>query len=385
MKYASSKRSLSILILIMAALLVPMVLSAEESPYTYSVLFSDTMKINNFDLEHNIIDTFEFAGTVHWTEYTELYARIKLDNWSDSVGGALFGTEIDQRYGMYHSEIIDTTYISSMILEEIGIAGAPYLEILGGYNAGGVLHEEWTAFDFENYRLAGIGGVVIQGDVALWEDLYITAAFNPAFGSNNNIWNGINGALSDKLDLLAALSWRRDSWWTQIYWDSYSKSDASRHVSDLSLFGASSYLSTKLGKSVDIKLSERLEYGLNSSGKDHMRVSFATGLDAKLLKGLKSNLSFNGFFLDRQEMNLGWDTELMVVKSFGVIGALGGIRLASDPDFIYEIGVSGHYNYLSLYFGYSDHKGGNEGWFSGAFDTTPDSNEGFFLRLNVEY
>jgi hypothetical protein len=387
MKYASSKRSFPILLLILTALFLPAALSAEESPYEYRVLFSDTMKINDFNLEHNIIDTFEFEGTVHWTENTELYGRIKLDNWSDSVGGILFGSEIDQRYGMSHSEIIDKIYIRSMILEEIGIEGAPYLEILGGYNAGGVLHEEWTAFDFENYRLAGIGGVVFQSDVAVWKDLYLTTSFNPAFGSSNPVWKGINGALSDDVDLLAALSWRSDSWWTELYWDSYSNSNASNQGSDLSVFGASAYLNTKLGKNTDIKLSERLEYGLNSSssGKDHMRYSLAAGLDVKLLKGLKSNVSFNGFFLDRKEMNLGWDTELMVTDSLGAIAALGGIRLADDPDFIYEIGVSGHYNYLSLYFGYSDHKGGNEGWFSGAFDTTRNSNEGVFLRLDVEY
>lgn len=377
---------LSALILV-AALFVPATLTADESPYEYKVRFSDTMKINNFNLEQNIIDTFVFEGTVHWTENTELYGRIKLDNWSDSIGGILFGTDTDQRYGMSHSELIDKSYIRSRVLKEIGIEGAPELEIMGGYNAGGVLHEEWTAFDFENYRMAGIRGVVFQTDIAVWKNLYLTTAFNPAFGSSNVVWEGINGAISDDVDLLAALSWRSDLWWTEFYWDSYSNSNASLQGSDLSVFGASAFLNTKLGNNTELKLNERLEYGLNknNSGKDHMRYSLAAGIEMMLINGLRSNLSFNGFFLDRMEMNLGWDTELMLTENLGVITALGGIRLADDPDFIYEIGVSGHYEYLSLYFGYSDHKGGNEGWFSGAFDTTRSSNEGIFLRLDVEY
>ena len=387
MKCTTFHRSLSVLLLITAALLLPVYIYAEESPYEYSVRFSDTMKIADFHLEHNIIDTFEFEGTLYWTDHTELHARLKLDNWSESVGGILFGTVLDQRYGMSHSEIFDKSYIRSSILDEIGIEGAPDLVILGGYNAGGVLHEEWTAFDFENYRLAGIRGVVLQSDIGVWKNLYLTAAFNPALGSSNTVWKGINGALSDKADILTALSWRSDSWWTEVYWDSYSNSDASLQGSVLSVFGLSSYWSSNPSDNINLKLSERIEYGLNesNSGKDHLRYALAAGFDIQLLHGLSSNLSFNGFFLDRKEMNLGWDTELMITEYLGTILALGGIRLANSPDFVYEAGISGHFNYLNLYFGYSDHKEGNEGWFSGAFDTTRNSGGAAFIRLDVEY
>ena len=138
-----------------------------------------------------------------------------------------------------------------------------------------------------------------------------------------------------------------------------------------------------------LRTFDRLEYGFSKTGNDdHLRYMAAIGLEAPLLHGVRSNLSFSGFFLDRQDINVGWDNELMITESLGIIGALGGIRLANsalDPAFVYEAGLSGHLNYLTIYAGYSDHKGGSEGWFSGAFDTTPYSQGGLFFRLEVHY
>lgn len=362
-------------------------LTGQESPYIFTVRFSDTAKFNNLNLEQNIIDTFEFEGTLHWTEFTELYGRLKLDNWSDSVGGMLFGSITDQRYGMNHQMILDKSYISSRILDEAGVDSPIDLLILGGVNAGGVLNEEWTAFNFENYRLGGIYGAVVQTDIGIYKDLYMTGAFNPAFGIDDLTWRGVNGAASEHPDILTGLSWRSDKWWTELYWDSYANSDAAGRGSDLSILGSGFYWHSETKSGMEIRFLERLEYGipLGSSGEDHLRYGTAFGVDHPFLYGLKSNLSFNGFFLDRQDMNLGWDCEMLFTESMGLILAVGGISLNDDPSLVYEVGLSGRYSFLSLFFGYSDHQGGNDGWFSGAFDTTPDSEEGIFLRLDVEY
>ncbi|MDC7231749.1 MAG: hypothetical protein PQJ58_00835 [Spirochaetales bacterium] len=368
-------------------LLITQALTAMESPFDFKVKFSDTVKFKDWQLDQNIIDTFEFEGWVHWTENTELYARLKLDNFSESFGGILFGSTLDQRYGMSNDQLLDKSYVRTNLLKETGRESAPDLLLLAGYNAGGVLHEEWTAFDFENYRLGGIQGVVLQGDYQIWQQLYITGAFNPALGSSNLVWTGINDAKSSYPDILTAFSWRTEAGWAELYWDSYANSNASFQGSDLQVLGGASYYELDFPGSVQIRISDRLEYGFNRSAsrKDHMRLAMAGGVQLPLLYGLSSNLSFNGFYLDRHEMNLGMDNELMVTETLGTFLALGGIRLGDDPDFVYEAGLSGHFNFLSLYIGYSDHKGGNEGWFSGAFDTTRESEASFFFRLDVEY
>ncbi len=85
--------------------------TSQYSPFEYRVRFSDTMKFDGVNLSGNIIDSFEFEGIVHWTEYTKLHARIKLDNWSDLGGGIVFGSGVDQRYGMNYGQVIDKAYI----------------------------------------------------------------------------------------------------------------------------------------------------------------------------------------------------------------------------------------------------------------------------------
>ncbi len=261
-------------------------------------------------------------------------------------------------------------------------------EIQAGLNAGGLENEEWTRFNFENYRLGGVSGVALQSDLALRENLYLKLVFNPALGSSIPAWNGINASQTDYPDILAALSWRSGGWWSEIYWDSSANTDAELRGNSLSVAGIGTFWRRDMGRGFAIKAIERLEYGFayKENSEDHLRYMLAAGLQAPLLKGFETNISFNGFFIDRTEMNIGWDSELMVTGNLGLILALGGIKLGTDdPDFVYEGGISGHFSYLSLYFGYSDHRGGNEGWFSEAFDSTRDSGGGLFLRLDIQY
>lgn len=366
------------------------VLSAEETtklPYfTSGVYFSGSLKVNNTGVEAFIIDKFLFEGTLHWTEYTTLYARARIDNSQGQNSTVIFGSNVDQRYGEHNPVVFDVLYVKSRLSGEIGWDGPISLDLLVGSNSGGTLNQSWTRFNFENYRLSGIDGATVRVDIGYNDRFFLDLAVNPAFGTSNTVWRGITGTVSDGVDFLAAASMRYESFWVEIYWDSYANSVAFNQGTELSLFGIGGWWGPVSLQNLHYQLFGRLEYGLSKVGTkdDHLRFGAATGLVLPVLSGLDLNFSINGYFIDRNEVNLGFDTELLFIKQVGLFAAFGGIKILEDPQFVYEVGVGGHLAFLDIYVGYSDHKGGNEGWFKGAFDTTQNTNNGFFFRLVVD-
>lgn len=365
-------------------------LGAEETvtlPYfTKGVYFSDTLKLNKGGVEANIIDRFLFEGALHWTEFTTLYARARIDNSKGSTSSVLFGSNVDQRYGEHNQVILDVLYIDSLLSGELGWDGPISLNLLTGNNSGGTLDSSWTRYNFENYRLSGIGGATIQVDLGYNNLFFLNVAVNPGFGTENAVWQGITGAVSDGVDFLAAASMRSEYYWAELYWDSYANSVAFNHGTELSLFGIGGWWGPSGLQNLNFQFTGRLEYGLAklSSKENHLRYNAAAGLVIPILSGLDLNFSTNGYFIDRNEMNFGLDAEILFIKQLGLIAAFGGIKILTDPKFVYEVGVSGHLAFIDLYMGYSDKNGGNEGWFSGAFDTTQNTNNGFFLRFVVD-